>query len=401
MLLLAPGCDGSEEGGGGGDDVGRGARDQGASPDLGGAGDGGEGGTDGAVDAAAPADADATPAPDLGSEPADSGGPAPDAGSPDVQPDGGGCGAGEAPAYPRDDELRLNHLQAKGTHNSYHTASELEDVPHWAYEQAPLGVQLDRQGVRQVELDVHYEPEVGFTVYHIAHLDPGTTCERFVDCLSEMRQWSDCHPGHHLLLIGVEPKDDVDRHKIIGHYDELEAEILSVWPAERLLTPDRVRGQHPSLRAALQAEGWPTLGATRGQAMLLLLDSGEHRDHYLQERPGLEGALFFTRGGQGEPWSSLIEVGDPRGRQEEIIQAVGAGYLVRSVADEAYLGDEENSERAAAALAAGAHFISSDLPAPVEGRGYSFEVPLGAPSRCNPLTAPPECTASDIEALGR
>ena len=346
---------------------------------------------------------DTAPSPDAGPPPEDLAGPGPGdlqpdvAGDPDTGPSCDPAGL-VLPVYPHDQELRINQLQAKGTHNSYHTASEL-DVPHWAYEQQPLGVQLGAQGVRQVELDVHYEPEIGFTVYHIAHLDPGTTCERFVECLADLRAWSDCHPGHHLIVIGVEPKDDVDRHKIIGHYAELEAEVLQVWPAERLLTPDRVRGDHDSLREALLADGWPTLGATRGQAMLLLLDSGEHRDAYLQEYAGLRGALFFTRNGQGLSWSSFLEVGDPRGREDEIRQAVRDGYLVRSVADEAYLSDEENALRAQAALEAGAHFISSDIPAPVPGRGYSFEIPEGVPSRCNPVSGPIGCRPVDIEAL--
>jgi hypothetical protein len=50
-----------------------------------------------------------------------------------------------------------------------------------------------------------------------------------------------------------------------------------------------------------------------------------------------------------------------------------------------------------AALAGGAHFISTDFPAPVDGIDYWVDIPGGTPSRCNPITAPPECTAEAVE----
>src|SRR5262245_16488950 len=70
-----------------------------------------------------------------------------------------GCGdqqGGTGPTfdYPRDGELRLNHLQAKGTHNSYHIAPEGDLIPALEYTHMPLDVQLSSQGVRQFELDV-------------------------------------------------------------------------------------------------------------------------------------------------------------------------------------------------------------------------------------------------------
>ena len=167
---------------------------------------------------------------------------------------------------PLDDVLRLNHLQVKGTHNSYHVQSE-GAVPQWFYTHAPLNVQLQDQGVRQVELDVHWDPELpGFTVHHLPFVDPGTTCETFKECLSVLKGWSDAHPGHQVLFVLVEPKDEIDDEKITGHYDDLDNEILSVWPRDRLVVPDDVRGGHATLLEALQTDGWPTLGQTRSKA---------------------------------------------------------------------------------------------------------------------------------------
>ena len=64
--------------------------------------------------------------------------------------------------YPLDDVLRLNHLQAKSTHNSYHIEGEESGIPDWAYTHAPLDVQLGEQGVRHFELDL-YRSESGET----------------------------------------------------------------------------------------------------------------------------------------------------------------------------------------------------------------------------------------------
>ena len=61
------------------------------------------------------------------------------------------------------EEIRLNHLMMKGTHNSYHvkTPGVSTIVPENNYTHANLSVQADRLGVRQFELDVHFIPGMG------------------------------------------------------------------------------------------------------------------------------------------------------------------------------------------------------------------------------------------------
>jgi hypothetical protein len=72
--------------------------------------------------------------------------------------------------------------------------------------------------------------------------------------------------------------------------------------------------------------------------------------------------------------------------------------VVRTRADadnvEPFAGD---TARRDAALAGGAQLVSTDYPAPVQGVDYVMDVPGGTPSRCNPVTAPSDCSASDIE----
>ena len=84
--------------------------------------------------------------------------------------------------YPLDDMLRINHIQCKGTHNSYHVAPESSEIiMEWAYTHAPLDEQLEAYGVRQIELDIHYTPEGEFEVFHIPFVDQGSTCDLLED----------------------------------------------------------------------------------------------------------------------------------------------------------------------------------------------------------------------------
>ena len=80
------------------------------------------------------------------------------------------------------------------------------------------------------------------------------------------------------------------------------------------------------------------------------------------------------------------------------VAAVKGGFIVRTRADsdstEALAGD---TTRRDAALASGAQIVSTDYPAKVEGVEYVMEIPEGKPSRCNPVTAPPECTTEAVE----
>ncbi|GEM_PF-156078 len=306
------------------------------------------------------------------------------------------------PVYPLDDVLRVNHMQVKGTHNSYHLKMGKTVLPPWDYEFDPLPVQLAKQGVRQLELDVHYKPgkpKATWEVLHVPFVDAKSSCKTLTVCLQLTKTWSDSNPGHHLLFILIEPKDDIDTNKIVGHYDELDAAILAVWPKDRVLRPDDVRGKHPTLRKALLADGWPTLGATRNKAMFVMLNSGHHRANYLKGHPNLEDRVIFMRDGKGESWAAVLEMGGPEGDKTKIQDAVKAGYLVRTKADDPNASDAANEKRAKAAIASGAQLISSDFPAKVKGKSYIFSIPGGTPTGCNPLTAPKKCTGKAIEAL--
>ncbi|MFW6049646.1 MAG: Ca2+-dependent phosphoinositide-specific phospholipase C [Myxococcota bacterium] len=317
-----------------------------------------------------------------------------------------GCGDDVPSAeHPRDDSLRLNHLQAKGTHNSYHVETS-DGIVDWNYTHAPLAEQLDAQGVRKLELDVHWDFDAqAHRVYHVPLVDEGSVCDRFVDCLEDVRGWSDDHRGHHPIFVQIEPKeqdgrdpeDPDDLDEWITYIEALEQEILSVFPEDRLITPDRVRGGAASLAEAIDGEGWPTLGEARGRVLFFLDCQRPFCVAYAHDGSGTDGRLVFPASEPGDPFEAVRVINDPVGRQDEIRMAVEAGRLVRTFADNVREALDEDTTRRDAALASGAHMLSSDVPAPRDDTGYVMEIPGGTPSRCNPLSAPADCIATDIE----
>jgi hypothetical protein len=145
-----------------------------------------------------------------------------------------------------DANVRINQLQAVGTHNSYKVkipdvelALSREHKPDAAltldYEHETLAAQLDK-GARQLELDPSDDPKgglfshplgrkiltergvkledydlspmdkPGIKVIHVTDIDYRSHCLLFVDCLKQVKDWSDAHPGHTPILLMINPK---------------------------------------------------------------------------------------------------------------------------------------------------------------------------------------------------
>ncbi len=347
--------------------------------------------------------------------------------------------------YPFDDTLRLDQVQVLGSHNSYHVQAEpdlfaamMAAAPEITgtleYSHSPLTEQLDTHGVRQMELDVFADPdgghyatpaalpilgkeppadpdwsEPGLKVLHVQDVDFGTTCVLFTTCLEEIKAWSDAHPGHVPLLVLVEPKDEVMTLEAplewtvpipfgAEELDTLDAEIRSVFDEADLVTPDMVRGDSETLGEAVESAGWPVLGAVRGRVVFALNNAGL-RDLYLVGHPSLSGRAMFTNTDPGLEDSAFTNRNDPVDEASEIAAVLAANMLVRTRADADTVQARENdTTQRDAAFASGAHFISTDYEIPDPGFGpYSVEIPAGTPARCNPVTAPADCTPADVE----
>ena len=341
--------------------------------------------------------------------------------------------------------VRLNQLQVLGTHNSYHLAPEpalraaLGDrVRTYEYTHRSLTEQLEELGVRQFELDVFADPEggryarpaalqlvpgleppgpamrePGFKVLHVQDIDYRSTCPTLQACLEEIRDWSRAHPSHVPIMVLIEAKDGMPREAPGVEFVEpvpfradalraLDDEIRSVFDDDQLITPDRVRGDHPTLEAAILGTGWPLLGESRGRVLFALDNTGEHRERYLEGNPVLEGRVMFVSSPPGQPSAAFLKLNEALGEDaSRLRKMVEAGYLVRTRADvsteEARSGDTTRRDQA---LRSGAHYVSTDYPevSPF-GSGYIVRLPDAErmPARCNPVTAPPGCRAEWLE----
>lgn len=296
--------------------------------------------------------------------------------------------------HPLDDELRFDHVQAKGTHNSYHVPTEGNPHPELQYVHAPLEFQLGAQGIRHFELDVDLDSETGrFRVRHIPVIDENATCAWLVDCVAELARWSRFNLDHGPIVVLIEPKgspDPEDAEATEAWLAALEQDVLDGWPQERLLSPALVQGDAATLADAV-VDGWPVLGALRGRAMFVLHGPTSLHEVYVA---GPDPALFAA--GYGPPvadWAVVRVLNDPVGGADEIAEALAAGHLVRTRADGPAWFDLAEAE---AALASGAQLVSTDHEVMVEGEG-ELPWPDGAPYRCNPVTAPASCTPEAIE----
>ncbi len=343
--------------------------------------------------------------------------------------------------------VRLNQIQMIGTHNSYHVgpiphylevlnwwvgqlgslASSFGNVNELNYSHAPLPDQLD-SGIRSFELDVWADPTggkfdhpgissllgvpeqprptgvdaPGFKVLHITDLDWTSTCYTFVACLQQIKAWSDARPGHLPIVINVELKDDplpaplntTPITKIDGaQEDALDAEIRSVFPPSKVLTPDDVRAGDTTLNHRITTTGWPTVDQARGKVMFFMDNAGTYRDDYLAGHPSLSGRVLFTSSGQGQADGAVLKENDPA--DGTLIQSlVSQGYFVRTRADEALVG---STTRRDIALASGAQVVSTDFPIaePQAGTGYSATIGSGTQARCNTVAVNASCATVD------
>jgi hypothetical protein len=297
----------------------------------------------------------------------------------------------------------LNQMQVIGSHNSYHIASppklfaKIVGINSAAkslnYTHPPLASQLEG-GVRQFELDIfadskgglfaspfaltmmdqdemkdlHFKPELlaepGFKVLHMPDIDCWSSTPTLVIALRQMMEWSGRNPRHLPIMILLECKyqkqgalptnpETISRPLLM----DLEKEILSVIPADRILKPDDVRGDEATLRAGVMKRGWPEIDSLRGKFFFALDNTDEVRDRYLEGNPSLEGRLIFVSGPSADaPSAAWFKCNDPGSEQQEIRDLVKAGFLVRTRADT----NKPNPKMREKAFESGAQWISTD-----------------------------------------
>ena len=167
-----------------------------------------------------------------------------------------------------------------------------------------------------------------------------------------------------------------------------------MFASDQLIVPDDVRGNYATLESAVLTQGWLPLQESRGRIMFALDNGGETLQRYISGHPSLEGRVLFTDSEPGTAEAAFIKQNDPLANPGEIEMLVELGYMVRTRADadtvQARNGDTTQRD---AALASGAHFISTDYPVPNPefGTDYQVSIPGGNIARCNPVSGPVDC----------
>jgi len=96
-----------------------------------------------------------------------------------------------------------------------------------------------------------------------------------------------------------------------------------------------------------------------------------------------------------EPWAAFAKIDEPAAAE-----AIGAAHahriLVGSNVCAAGRDDAECRARLTQALQRGVQMLKDDFPGPVAGRSYHLTLPGGTPGRCNPVTAPKDCSSAQL-----
>ncbi len=237
----------------------------------------------------------------------------------------------------------------------------------------------------------------GFKVMHAQDIDYRSSCQPFTGCLAVILNWSKAHPGHLPIFVLIETKVGRSRPFQVepepfttAVFDDLDKEIRSVIPKNKMIVPDDVRGKHATLEEAVLQGAWPKLDASRGK-IVFLLDQRKAEADYVAGHPSLKGRVIFTNAEPGAPDAAFSEVNDPLKDPALIPSLVKKGYLIRTRTDadtvQARSGDTTMRD---AALASGAQILSSDyyFSEKASWTGFSVNFPNGEIARCNPILAP-------------
>jgi hypothetical protein len=342
-----------------------------------------------------------------------------------------------ANAAPADGGLKLNQIQVVGTGESYKQAPSpgmlalirmggKKNAQKLDFGEPPLAAQLD-DGARALSFDIAYDPrggafqspaaaaladEVldkdfsaamrvpGFKVIHVLDVDFKSSCLTLKACLAQVMGWSKAHPGHLPIVISLTSNDTrtpmpgATRPPAwdAGALAALDKEIAEAVPADSIITPDRIKAGHASLREAVMAKAWPELAMARGKLIFVLNDRPEKTRMY-------DGKLMFVTAPESAPNAAFLSVEDPVAGSRRIAEAVEAGFMVITRADsETMEARAHDTGRRSAAFASGAQIVLTDFLHPDRKIG-PYQVGIGDPrhARCDAVNA--DCTAWNAQAL--
>ncbi|MEK7254546.1 MAG: Ca2+-dependent phosphoinositide-specific phospholipase C, partial [Bacteroidota bacterium] len=215
--------------------------------------------------------------------------------------------------------------------------------------------------------------------------------------------------NHLPIVIMVDAKEDNPAEKLPGMgltnirpFDQaamngIDQEIEAVFGGKsgHVITPDQVRGDCKTLNEAVLKGKFPTLKASRGKVLFVLLASAKNLGFYLNDHPSLAGRTMFVYSKAGNPETAFLNFNDPVGKEDEIRRLVSEGYIVRTRSDaETYEARSGDYTKMQAAFRSGAQIISTDYYQPdarhASQPGWSdfqVKIPGGALALVNPVNS--------------
>jgi Phosphoinositide phospholipase C, Ca2+-dependent len=336
-----------------------------------------------------------------------------------------------ATAFAQDDNQPINKIQVIGSHNSYRKAIEPQlydaiqaldttrKLGGLQYDHIAITKQLD-MGLRNLEIDIYADTKggryahpkglematptapyntdgamdkPGFKVFHMLDIDFRTWYSTFDELLAALKKWSNEHPAHEPIFITLEPKDGdghfgtTEEEFTSKVFDDMDKAIIKGLGANKLITPDNVRGNYKTLEAAVLAGNWPKLKDARGKFMFILDNSGKKRDVYKEGHLSLKNRVVFINAEPGTPEAAALFRNNPE--DGTIPELAKKGYIIRTRADadtkEARANDYTHFE---AAKKSGAQIITTDyyLPSTLFPSSYHISFDNKTYVRNNPVT---------------
>ncbi len=156
-------------------------------------------------------------------------------------------------------------LSFKGAHNSYQRNESLAEQLTW-HPQSP-----SLCGCQAIEIDIarHSDPTSGKSAsyFQITH-DQGGNGPALSSDLAQLAAFHDANPQHDPIFLTLDIKSQDGNVAVFPA--EIDAYLTNWFRPSLLRTPASIAGHAPTLLAAVQSAGWPTVQAMRGQFLICL-----------------------------------------------------------------------------------------------------------------------------------
>lgn len=92
----------------------------------------------------------------------------------------------------------------------------------------------------------------------------------FRDCLTRIKEWSDRNPNHEPITIFIDKKENWSEDYETRKPSDLDNLLLSIFPREKIFTPNDLLSNQNNLKAAALSNSWPLLNSLKGKIILVI-----------------------------------------------------------------------------------------------------------------------------------